>query len=83
MRKVNGLSLVFIEFYVPALTRLNMTETSLHFSVKIILFEVCHIYTGVISKETWIYTRCLGVYIYAVLCWGQERTLWNPCLYIP
>jgi hypothetical protein len=33
MRKVDGLSLIFIDFYVPALTpRLNSTETSLQLS---------------------------------------------------
>jgi hypothetical protein len=33
MRKVDGLSLSFIDFYVPALTlRLNNTETSLQLS---------------------------------------------------
>jgi hypothetical protein len=47
MRKVDGLCLIFIDFYVPALTpRLNSTETSLQLSA------VCRIYTGVISKET-------------------------------
>jgi hypothetical protein len=53
MRKVDSLSLIFIDFYVPALTpRINMTETSLQLSENISLFENCRIYTGVISKET-------------------------------
>jgi hypothetical protein len=52
MRKVDGVSL--IDFYVPALTpRLNSTETSLQLSENIIIFAVCRIYTGVISKETY------------------------------
>jgi hypothetical protein len=49
MRKVDGLSLIFIDFYVPALIpRLNSTETSLHLSENITLFAVCLIYTCVI-----------------------------------
>jgi hypothetical protein len=53
MRKVDGLSLIFIDYYVPELTpRLNSTETSLQLSENITLFEVCRIYAGVISKET-------------------------------
>jgi hypothetical protein len=67
LRKVDGLSLIFIDFYVPALTpRLNSTETSLQLSENIILFAVCRlrVYTGVISKETQIDTTCLGSIIY-------------------
>jgi hypothetical protein len=53
VRKVDSLSLNFIDFYVPALTlRLNSSEPSLQFSEKITLFAVCRIYTGVINKET-------------------------------
>jgi hypothetical protein len=53
MTKVDGLSLIFIDFYVSQLTpRLNSTETSLQLSENITLFAVCHIYTGVVSKET-------------------------------
>jgi hypothetical protein len=52
MRKVDGLSLTFIDFYVSALTtRLNSTETSLQLSENITLSAVSRIYTGVISKE--------------------------------
>jgi hypothetical protein len=37
-RKVDGLNLTFIDFYVPALTpRLNSTETSLQVKVKFML----------------------------------------------
>jgi hypothetical protein len=47
MRKVVGLSLIFIDFYVPALTpRLNSTETSLQLSENITVFTICRIYTG-------------------------------------
>jgi hypothetical protein len=53
LRNVGGPSLIFIDFYVPALTpRLNSAETSLQFSETITLFAVCRIYSGVISKET-------------------------------
>jgi hypothetical protein len=53
MRNVDGLSLIFIVFYTPALTpRLNSTETSLQLSQNITLFAVYRIYTSVISKET-------------------------------
>jgi hypothetical protein len=65
VRKVDGLSLIFIDFYVPTLTpRLNNTETSLQITKNITIFAVCRIYTGVISKETEIDTRCLGRIIY-------------------
>jgi hypothetical protein len=53
MRNVDGLSLIFIYLYVPVLTPLlNGTETSLELSENIGLFAVCHMYTGVTSKET-------------------------------
>jgi hypothetical protein len=54
MRKVDGLSLIFIDFYAPALTPpLNRTtESSLQLSEKITLFAVRRTYTGVISIET-------------------------------
>jgi hypothetical protein len=53
MRKIDGLSLIFIDFYAPALTpRLNSTETLPQLSAKITLLEACSIYTVFISKET-------------------------------
>jgi hypothetical protein len=53
MRKVDGLSVIFIEFYVPALTpRLNSIKTSLQLSKNITLFAVYRVCTGVISKDT-------------------------------
>jgi hypothetical protein len=52
MRKVDGLSLIFIDFYVSAHTpRLNSTETSLQISENRTLFAVCRIYADVISKQ--------------------------------
>jgi hypothetical protein len=54
MREGDDLSLVFIDFYVPAFTpRLNSTETSLQLSENITLFAICRIYTytGLINKE--------------------------------
>jgi hypothetical protein len=45
MRKQDGLSLILVDFYVPALTpRLNNTDTSLQLSENITLFAVCRIY---------------------------------------
>jgi hypothetical protein len=53
VRKVDGLNLIFIHFYVPALTpRLSSTGTSLQLTENITLFAVCCIYTGAISKDT-------------------------------
>jgi hypothetical protein len=53
MRIVDGLRLFFTYFYVPALKpHLSSTKTSLQLPENITLFAVCHIYTGVISKET-------------------------------
>jgi hypothetical protein len=65
MRKVNGLSLIFIDSYVPVVTpSLNSIETLLQISENITFFAVCRIYTGVISKETLVDTRYLGDIIY-------------------
>jgi hypothetical protein len=53
MGKVDGLSLIYIDFFVPTLTsRFNSTETSLQLSENITFFVVCRIYTGVNRKET-------------------------------
>jgi hypothetical protein len=42
MRKVDGLSLILIDFYVPLLTpHLSSTKTSLQLSKNITLFAVC------------------------------------------
>jgi hypothetical protein len=41
VREVDGLSLIFIDFYVPALTpRLNRCETSMQISENITFFEI-------------------------------------------
>jgi hypothetical protein len=45
MSKVDGLSLILINFYVPALTpHLNSSENLLQLSKNTILFAVCRIY---------------------------------------
>jgi hypothetical protein len=80
MRKVDGPSLIFIDFYVSALTpRLNSTETSLQLSDNITLFEVCRIYTVFTNQETLRDTRCLGriiyIYIYTLYNVGAGRNL--------
>jgi hypothetical protein len=52
MRKIDGLSLIFINFYVPALIpRLNSTKTSLQLSENINLLTVCRLYTCVMCHE--------------------------------
>jgi hypothetical protein len=52
MRKVDGLSLILIDFYVQCSHHVSIAQTLLQFSENITLFVVCHIYIGVISKET-------------------------------
>jgi hypothetical protein len=53
IRKVDGMSLIFIDFYDSAITpRLDSSETSLQLSENITFFAVCLLYTGVFSKET-------------------------------
>jgi hypothetical protein len=53
MRKIDGLSRISIDFYVPELTtRLNNTETTLQLSQNITVTAVSRIYTGVTIKET-------------------------------
>jgi hypothetical protein len=50
MRKVDGLSLNFINFYFPAfIPRLNIIKTSLQLSDKRIFFAVCRIKALVLS----------------------------------
>jgi hypothetical protein len=78
MRKVDGLSLIFIGFYVPVLTpRLNNTETLFQLSENRTLFAVCPIYTGVIGKDT-----CLG-YPESKFRWATEKkTIYFQTIYI-
>jgi hypothetical protein len=77
VRKVDGLSLIFIDFYFPALIPyLSSNETLLQLPENMTLFAVCHIYGGVISEETEIDTRCLGHFIY-ILCNVGDRM--DPC----
>jgi hypothetical protein len=53
MREVDGLSLIFIDCYIPALTPLlSSNETSLQLPENITLFAVCRICKGVINKIT-------------------------------
>jgi hypothetical protein len=74
MRKVDDLSLVFSDFYVPALTpRSSSIETSLRLSENIIFFAVCRIYAGVFNKETWApgvlgYHKRIYMYTYCKIC---------------
>jgi hypothetical protein len=51
MRKVDGLSPIVIDFYVPALElRLTSTETSLQLYENITPFTACRTYAVVISR---------------------------------
>jgi hypothetical protein len=62
MKKLDGLNLVFISFYVRALTpRLNSTEMSLQLSENITFFAVCRI-RRCHQQKTYIDTRCLRLY---------------------
>jgi hypothetical protein len=50
--EIDGLSLVLVDVYVPALTpRLYRSEAALELSENIALFAVCTIYTRVISED--------------------------------
>jgi hypothetical protein len=52
IRNIDNLSLIFIDFYDPALTPVHSSiEISLQLSENI-TFAVCWVYTGVINKET-------------------------------
>jgi hypothetical protein len=53
MRKIYVLSLIFIDFYVPALMpSLSSIGNSLQLSENISFLAGCRIYIGVISKKT-------------------------------
>jgi hypothetical protein len=80
MRKVNFVTLVFIFFYISALTpRLNRTDSLLQLSENINIFAVCRICTGATKEETYIDTRCLGLIIYIHdTVWGTGRNLVAP-----
>jgi hypothetical protein len=78
MRKVYGLIIVFIIFYVPALKpRLNSTEPSLRLSENITLFAVHSIYIGVISRDLDRHQVVEGVSLIYILYNVGERT--EPC----
>jgi hypothetical protein len=85
MRKVDGLSLILIYFYVPVLTPyLNSTETSLKFSENTTLFAVCPKYTGVISKETPRHQEFEVYHLYIdCIMWGTGRNLVEPPFVYP
>jgi hypothetical protein len=85
-RKVDGLSLIFIDSYVPALKpHVSGTETSLQLSENVTLFAVCDIMCRCHQQRDLDRHPVLGVYHLYMYCtlWGQDRTLWHLCLYIP
>jgi hypothetical protein len=53
VREVDGLSLMLIDLYVPALTpRLHCSEAALQFSENTALFAICCIHARVTGKES-------------------------------
>jgi hypothetical protein len=89
MRKVDGLIVIFIDLYIPVLTRrLCSTETLLQLSENINLLVVCRICTRVYHQQRDIDTRCLGciillyIYIYCTI-WGIGQNLVAPLLVYP
>jgi hypothetical protein len=83
-RKIDGLSLVFIDFYVPAHTpRLNFTETSLQISENINLFAVCCIYIYSCHQQRDLNRhQMFGAYHLYIDCtiWGAGRNFVTPLL---
>jgi hypothetical protein len=81
VKKVDGLSLVVIYFYVPALTPcLCSTEISLKLAEKKLLFAICHIQVYRCRQQRPRMTGVWGVsfiyiYMYTVQCEGQDGTL--------
>jgi hypothetical protein len=74
MGKVDGLSLIIIDFYVPMLTpHLSSTETSLQLSENTLFMAM--------SKETRCSGRIIYIYMCTVQCGGRDGSLLNPCLY--
>jgi hypothetical protein len=77
MGEVDGPSLIFFDFYVPALTpRLHWGETALQRSENITIFAICCIYTCIIGKKGFglyhLYKSCIGE--------GPRRNLVAPLL---
>jgi hypothetical protein len=78
MSKLDGLSLIFIGFYVLALTpRLSSTETSLQLSENITnslwgLAHICKCHSRDLDRH-----QVFGAYHLYI-----DGTLWHPCLYI-
>jgi hypothetical protein len=98
MIKVNGLNVIFIEFYVPGLTpRLNNAETSLRLSENITLFVICRMYLYRCHQQRdldrhqmfggyhlciYIYIIYVYIYIYCTV-WGTGRYLVASLLVYP
>jgi hypothetical protein len=84
MRKVDGLSLILINFYVPALTpRLNSTETSLQLSKNITLRSVAYIQVSSAKRPRYTSgVRAYHLYKYCTM-WGTGRNLVAHLLVYP
>jgi hypothetical protein len=79
MSKVDGLSLIFINFYVPALTpRLSSAEISLQLSENVTLFTVSRIYVYRCHQQRHIDKhQVFGAYNFYILYNVGDRT--EPC----
>jgi hypothetical protein len=85
MRRVDGLSFILIDFYVPALTpQLSSTETSLQLSENITLFVVCRIYKCQQQRDLEIH-QLFGAYHLYKYCkiWRTGRNPVAPLLVYP
>jgi hypothetical protein len=84
MRKVDGLNLNCIDFYVRAPTpRLSSTVTSLQLSEDITLFAACSIYTYRCHQQRDLDGyQAFGAYRLYIDCimWGTGRNLETPML---
>jgi hypothetical protein len=64
VREIDGLSLIFINPYIPVLTlRIHCIEAALQLSRNTALLAVCYIYTRVISNDSQAGTWGLGAFI--------------------
>jgi hypothetical protein len=79
MRRVDGLILIFISFYVSVLTpRLNSTDISLQLPVAYIQMSSANR-----PRETPGVSGLSFIHTYIVQYGGQDRILWHARLYIP
>jgi hypothetical protein len=85
MRKVDGLNIIFIDFYVPAIPRLNTTQPSLQLSEDITVLAICRIYLYRCHLQDLERRQVFGVYHLYIGCtmWWTEQNLVAPLLVYP